>query len=200
MKIFAEKEAENFLEKQGFNIIDTIFVNKKNQIEDAVRKIGFPVVMKISGRKILHKNRIGGVRVGITNLEQAIETFERFMGMKDAEGVLLQRKIHGTEYLLGIKSTKEFGHIIAFGIGGVDVEKIKKIAFRVCPIEKRDVDDMAREVKIPLKREALNAIKKNMIKLCKFSEKYPSLKELDINPLIVEKGKASIVDARMAFD
>ena len=200
MKIFAEREAENFLKKEGFNIIDTIFINRKNQIKDAIRKIGFPVVMKISGRKILHKNRIGGVKVGITNLEQAIETFERFMGMKDAEGVLLQRKIHGTEYLLGIKSTKEFGHIIAFGIGGVDVEKMKKIAFRVCPVDKKDIADMVKELKIPLKKEALNAIEKNLVKLCNFAEKYPKLKELDINPLIVEKGKASVVDARMAFD
>ncbi len=200
MKILAEREAEDFLKKEGFNIIDTIFVNKKNQLQSAVNKTGFPLVMKVSGKKILHKNRIGGVKVGITDLRQAIETFGHFMGMKDAEGVLLQRKIHGTEYLLGIKSTKEFGHIIAFGIGGVNVEKMKRVAFRVCPINKEDVADMLKELKISLKKDASNAIEKNLLELCNFAEKYSNLKELDINPLIVEKGMASIVDARMVFD
>lgn len=200
MKIFAEKEAENFLKKEGFDIIDTIFIDKKSQTESAVKKIGFPIVMKVSGRKILHKNEIGGVKVGIKSYEQAIKTFEYLMKIKNAEGVLLQRKIQGKEYLLGIKSAKEFGHIIAFGIGGVEVEKIKRVAFRVCPVDEKDIFDMIKETKISLKKEALNAIKKDMIKLCNLVKKYPKLKELDINPLIVEKNKASIVDARMIFD
>ena len=199
MKIFTEREAENFLKKEGFNILDTIFINRKSQLQSAISKIGFPLVIKISGKKILHKNRIGGVRLGITSYTEAVKTFEHFMEMKDAEGVLLQRKIHGTEYLLGIKSTKEFGHIIAFGIGGVDVEKMKRIAFRVCPVDKKDIADMVKELKMPLKKGAFNAIEKNLIRLCNFAEKYPKLKELDINPLIVEKDKASVVDARMAF-
>jgi len=200
MKVFAEKEAENFLKKEGFNILYTIFASKESQVQSAVKKIGFPVVMKVSGRKILHKNKIGGVKIGIKNYEQAVKTFHHLMKIKDAEGVLLQRKIQGKEYLLGIKLTKEFGHKIAFGIGGVNVEKIKRIAFRVSPVDEKDIIDMIKEVKISLKKETLNAIRRNMIKLCNFSKKYPNLKELDINPLIVENGKASIVDARMLFD
>ena len=200
MKIFAEKEAENLLKKEGFDVIDTIFINKKIQIENAIKRIGFPIVMKVSGKKILHKNEIGGVKVGIKNYKQAVKTFGYLMKIKNAEGVLLQRKIKGKEYLFGIKSTKEFGHIIAFGVGGVKVEKIKRVAFRVCPVDEKDIMDMIKEIKISLKKENLNAIKRNMIKLCNFSEKYPNLKELDINPLIIEKGKANVVDSRMIFD
>jgi len=200
MKIFAEKEAENFLKREGFDVIDTIFIRKKGEIKKAIKKIGFPLVMKVSGRKILHKNEIGGVKIGIKNYKQAVKSFDSLIKIRNSEGVLLQRKIRGKEYLLGIKSAREFGHIIAFGLGGVEVEKIKKVAFRVCPVVEKDITDMIKEIKTQMKKDSLKAIVKNIMKLDDLIKKYPSIKELDINPLIIEKNKAKIVDARIIFD
>jgi succinyl-CoA synthetase beta subunit len=199
MKIFAEKEAENFLKREGFDVIDTIFIKRKSEIKNAIKKIGFPLVMKVSGKKILHKNEIGGVKIGIKNYKQALNAFNSLMRIKNSEGVLLQRKIHGTEYLLGVKSAEEFGHAVAFGLGGTEVEKMKRVAFRICPLCEKDVIDMLKETQIRIKKENLNPIKNNIMKLCNFVKKYPDIKELDINPLIVEKGKAKIVDARIVF-
>ncbi len=200
MKIFAEREAENFLKKAGFRVIETFFIRKKTEIEKAAERIGFPLVMKVSGKKILHKNELGGVKVGIKSYEQAAKTFDLLKRIKGSDGVLVQRKIHGQELLLGIKKTPEFGHVIAFGIGGTDVERIKKVSFRVCPLEEKEVLSMINEIKINLKKEDTNSIVKNIIKLCALVKKYPRIKELDINPLIVEKNKALIVDARIIFD
>jgi len=152
--------------------------------------------MKVSGKKILHKNRIGGVKVGIKNYEQAIKVFNSLMKLKNSEGVLVQKQIHGKEFLLGIKKTPEFGHVIAFGIGGTKVEKVRKVAFRACSLNEKEAGLMINEI---IKGKA-EGIKKSIIKLCNLAKKYPSIKELDINPLIVEKEKAIIVDARIFFD
>ncbi len=198
MKIFAEKEAEKFLKKEGFEIIETIFINKKNKIKWAVGKIGFPLVMKVSGRKILHKNEVGGVKIGIKDYNSSLEAFNLLMKIKNSEGVLIQKKIHGKEFLLGIKKTPEFKQVIAFGIGGTDVEKIGKVSFRACPLNEKEAGNMVME--IIKDRKKLDAIKKNIMKLCNLAEKYPSIRELDINPLIVEKNKAIVVDARIIFD
>jgi succinyl-CoA synthetase beta subunit len=200
MKIFAEKEAEVFLKGEGFDIIDTIFIKEKNELLNAIEKIGLPLVMKVSGQKILHKNRIGGVKTGIGSLEQAEEIFDYLMKLPDAEGVILQKQISGDEFILGLKATTEFGHVLAFGIGGTDVEKIKKVAFRVCPLTESESDNLIKEIKENIDGEELNAIKKNILQLCRLSKRYSNITELDINPLMVEKDKAVVVDARMVWE
>jgi succinyl-CoA synthetase beta subunit len=200
MKIFAEKEAEVFLKGEGFDIIDTVFIKEKSELSGAVEQIGFPLVMKVSGQKILHKNRIGGVNTKIENIEQAEKTFDYLMKLQDAEGVILQKQISGDEFILGLKATIEFGHVLAFGIGGTDVEKIKKVAFRVCPLNETEANDLIREINENIDGEELNGIKKNILQLCKLSKKYSNITELDINPLMVEKDKAVVVDARMVWE
>lgn len=197
MKIFAEKEAEDFLRKENFDVVDSVFIRKKSEIKNAIEK--FPVVMKVSGKKILHKNSIGGVKTGIQNHEQALKVFDSLMKIKDGEGVIIQNQIEGDEFLLGIKKTPEFGHVIAFGIGGIEVEKMKKVIFRVCPMEENEMENMIKEIK-NIKDENLDVVKKNIAKLCSLSEKYPNISELDINPLMLSKGKAIVVDARIVFD
>lgn len=199
MKIFAEKEAEDFLRKENFDVIDSVFIEKKSEIENASRKLKFPVVMKVSGKKILHKSSIGGVKTGIQDYQKALEVFDSLMKIKDSEGVIIQNQIQGEEFLLGIKKTPEFGHVIAFGIGGVEVEKKKKVTFRTCPMNDNEIEDMVKEIK-DISGENLIAIKKNIGKLCSLSEKYHDISELDINPLMLDKGKAIVVDARISFD
>jgi hypothetical protein len=200
MKIFAEKEAENFLKKEKFEVIETIFIKKKNEIEKAIKKIDFPIVMKVSGKIILHKKAVRGVRINVKNYEQAIKEFDSLMKIKGSEGILIQRQMKGEEFLLGIKSTKEFGHVIAFGIGGSEVERIRKVAFRVYPLNEKEIKEMIKEIEIQITEEKLNVIKKNIIRLCILVNKYPSIKELDINPLFVYGSKAVIADARIIFD
>jgi succinyl-CoA synthetase beta subunit len=200
MEILAEKEAEDFLKKEGFDVIDSFFIMTKKEIPSAVNKINAPFVMKISGPRILHKMKVGGVRIGLKNIEQATKEFDSLMSIENTEGIIIQPQISGDEFLLGIKSTKEFGQVIAFGIGGTNVEKIKKVAFRVCPLEKKDIIEMIDEIKKFSKKENLNAVQKNIFQLDLLSKRYPNIKELDINPLILQDGKAKVVDARIVFD
>lgn len=202
MKIFTEKEAEDCLEKKGFIVIDRISIKKKSEIPKAIKKITFPWVMKVSGRKIIHKNKIGGIKLGIKNPEEAIKSFQKLKKIKNSKGVIIQKQIKGKEFLLGIKKTPEFGHVVAFGAGGIHTEKLKDVSFRVCPFNKKDAKEMIKEIKAAkkLNKKITNKIKQNLIKLCKLIQKYPKIKELDINPLIINEKDALIVDARIAWE
>ena len=187
MKVYTEKEAEGFLEKRGFEIVKRIYIKKKSEIKDAIKKIGFPVVMKVSGKKIIHKNKVMGVKTNIKSYEQSLKAFDKLLKIKNCEGIMVQRQIEGKEFLLGIKKTPEFGHVVAFGAGGIYTEKFKDVSFRVCPFDKTEVKKMMKEVKVAerLSQESRRKIEKNLIKLCWLVEKYSKIKELDINPLIV---------------
>jgi len=200
MKIFAEKEAENFLEKEGFDVVDRFYTKNNKDIQKAMKKIPFPWVMKASGRKIIHKKIIGGVRIGIRNYKQANKVFDSLKKIKNCGEILIQKQIKGKEFLLGLKKNPDFGHVIAFGVGGTGVEKKKNISFRVCPLDEKDAKELIKESKVNLPKESLQTIEKNIIHLCQFVKKYPKAKELDINPLIVEENKAIVVDARFVFD
>ncbi len=197
MEIFTEKEAENFLENKNFDVIERIYVEKEKELKDAAEKLSFPWVMKVSGQKIVHKNTVRGVVKGIKDSEVAWEVFNKFKEIKGMQGVIIQKQIKGKEFLLGIKRTSEFGHVIAFGAGGIHTEKLKDVSFRVCPFDKKETKKMIGEVKASkdLDDESIEIIEKNILKLCKLSEDFPRIKELDINPLI----QGVVVDARIVW-
>lgn len=202
MKVSTEKEAEEFLENKGFKIVDRIYIKKKSEINKAINKIGFPFVMKVSGKNIIHKNKVRGIKLGIKNYNEAIKSFKQLKKIKGFEGVIIQKQISGKEFLLGIKKTPEFEHVVAFGAGGIHTEKLKDVSFRVCPFDKTDTEEMIKEVKKAkeLNKKNIIDIQNNLIKLCQLIQKYPKIKELDINPLIVNKKDATIVDARIVWE
>ena len=184
MRVFTEKEAENFLEKHGFGIIKTYFVKKESDLNKI--KFDFPVVMKVASKRIVHKTKVNGIRKNIRNKKQALISFKELMKIRYAEGVLIQRQVKGKEFLLGIKKTPEFGYVVAFGKGGSKVERIKKVDFRICDV--KGVEELSKN---PL-------IKKILFRLCNLSNL--GIESLDINPMILEKGKPVIVDAQIVFE
>ena len=184
MKVFTEKEAEDFLRRHGFDIIETKFITKEKELNKI--KFDAPMVLKVSSKKIVHKTKVNGIRTGIKNKKQAIGAFRELMKIRHVEGILIQRQVKGKEFLLGIKKTPEFGYVIAFGKGGSKVEKMKKVDFRVCGV--KGVEDLSKN---PF-------IKKTLLKLCQLSNL--GIESLDINPLILEKGKPFIVDAQIVFE
>jgi hypothetical protein len=202
MDIFTEKKAEDFLEKNNFDIVKRVFVKDKKDLKKAIKKIGFPLVMKISGKNIIHKYKVGGVKMNIINYDSSLSIFKNFEKVKGFEGVMIQKQIKGKGFLLGIKKTPEFEHIIAFGAGGVFTEKIKDVCFRICPIKENDAREMIEEVKYSKNLSLIEKriIIKYLVKLCDLIKKYPKIKELDINPLIIFKKSALIVDARIVWE
>jgi acyl-CoA synthetase (NDP forming) len=202
MKLLTEKEAEDFLEKEGFKVTKREFIKNKSELANITKKISFPWVMKISSRHIVHKTKIGGTMLDIKNIEQAESAFDKLKTIKGFEGILVQEFIKGKELILGLKKTPEFDIVIMFGKGGTNVEQEKDISFRIPPIDEKEAENMLKEIKFykNLKKVNMKKIKQNIIKLSKLTEKFKNIQELDINPLIANKNEAIVVDSRISFE
>jgi acetyltransferase len=202
MEFFAEKKAEDFLEKEGFLIINRKFVRYKYFLKKALFGFKFPIVMKVSGNKIVHKSFLGGVKLGIKTYSQALHEFFNLSKIKGSNGVIIQETLNGIEVFFGIKKTSEFGHIILFGSGGTNIEKSQDIVFRVLPLNKDEVKKMIRETQIGkrLLKANFSIVEKTILKLCKLIENHLNIFELDINPFILKNKKGYIADARIVFD
>jgi len=194
MKITGEKETERILRKAGFQIVDSDFLTTKGQLEQVI--IDFPWVMKIVSKEIIHKARAGGVILDIDNIKQAEKAFDRLEKKPGFKGVLIQKQMKnkGQELILGLKDTKEFGLVIMLGSGGTKVEEEQDISFRVLPIDEKQARSMIEDLDIDISNKKL--VVENLLMLNKLAKKYPLIQELDINPLIVNKKEAIIVDAR----
>ncbi len=202
MKIYSEREAEEFLGENGFQIIEGHFFNGEKELNYFLKSSNFPLVMKVSGDKILHKKTLGGVKLNLSNSSSAIGAFEELMNIKDAEGVLVQRQISGIELLFGIKETPEFGHVLVFGQGGSLVEKLADVSFRVCPVNNVEVKEMIFETEVGklLKEKEIKLVIEDLMKLALLVDKFPQISELDINPLILTpETEDFVVDARISM-
>lgn len=199
---YSEKEAKDFLEKEGFDILESKYFQDKLEIKQKIAELRFPLAVKVFGKNIVHKNKLGGVKLGIKSYEEVLENFDKMKTIKGFQGITIQEQIIGKEIFLGLKKTPEFGHTIAFGSGGTNVEKEKDIIFRICPIRFQDADAMIKETKIfsRLNQKEILSVKKNILKLNELSKKYQKILELDINPLIVIDDFAKIIDARILWE
>ncbi len=202
MKYVGEVETEKFLLKKGFRVIPSAFCSGKNGIKKALKKVGVPFVMKVAGKNIVHKNKVDGIRLNVKTYSNAIEEFSNLKKIKGARGVLFQSKIEGKEFLIGVKKTTEFGHVIGFGSGGTKVEEKKDVSFRITPLEREEIKKMIKDTQASrgLLKPDGKAIEDVIFDLSKLLEKNPEISELDINPLMVKNGVATIVDARMVLD
>lgn len=201
MRAITEKEAEDFLEKNKFNVAKR--ANAKNLKELEKIKIPFPWVMKLSSTKIMHKAKIGGVILNIDSIAKAKESFNQLSKIEGFEEAIIQEMLSGQEIVIGIKKTPEFQHVLMFGKGGSKVEQDKDVAFRIFPLKEKDINDIMNEtkffsnVKNKINIKKLKEIIKQMQKLI---TKYPKIEEIDINPLIINDKIAKIADARLVFE
>lgn len=199
MRQLTEKEAERFLEKNKFNVAKRDFAKNISQLKKI--KIPFPWVMKISSKKIMHKAKLGGVKVNIKSLDEAEKTFKELSKIQFFEGTIIQEMLFGKEIVIGIKNTPEFGHTIMFGKGGTNVEKEKDVSFRIFPLKEKDINELIKDVKFSntLSKKEINNIVETLNKIQKLIKKYPKIEELDINPLIVNDEEYMVADARLVM-
>ena len=207
MQVLIEREAEDFLEKEGFPVAKRFIAENLKEALESAKKLKYPLTMKVISKQILHKSDVGGVKLDIRNEEEVKKSFQDLSKLKGFEGVLMQKFREGRFILIGLKEDQTFGHAIAFGTGGIYTEVLKDVSFRVCPIEENDAEEMIKETKAyeilkgarGYKPINLNTIKKLLIKFSKLPLKYPKLKELDVNPLLITDTTEEIIDARIIF-
>jgi len=212
-----DAEIHEVLQKYGFLQPKSLFARTSEEAVAAAKGIGYPVVMKIFSPQIIHKSDIGGVRTNLNNKKDVKNAFfdiithvKNIMPTTHIYGVIVQEMIRGgKEVIVGVTKDAQFGHMVMFGLGGIYVEVLKDISFRVTPLSYEDAHEMIRETKtFPLLRgvrgepEAdIEAIEKALVMLSQLALDFPQIIEADINPLLVkERGKGVIaIDARFTI-
>jgi acetate---CoA ligase (ADP-forming) len=212
-----ELEVHDVLHAYGFVQPKSLFARTSDEAVAAAKGIGYPVVMKILSPQIVHKSDFGGVKVNLKNKKDVENAFfdmtnhvKNIMPTAHIYGVLIQEMIPtGKEIIMGITKDPQFGHMIMFGLGGIYVEVLKDISFRIVPLSEEDAHDMIRETKtFPLLRgvrgeaEAdIAAIEKSLLLLSQLAVDFPEIIEADINPLLVlKRGEGVIaIDARFSI-
>jgi acetyltransferase len=172
--------------------------------------------MKISSPDILHKTDVGGVRVNINSGDQAADAFSEITSnaarlIPDAfiNGVMLYEMIKGgKEVIVGVSYDRTFGHMIMFGLGGIYVEVLKDVAFRIAPVSRAEAASMIGDIRTAAllkgtrgERPAdMEAIIDAIAGVSSIIGDFPSIRELDINPLVVMTSGAFALDARIIFE
>ena len=150
-----EEEGYEILKAYGFSTPKKFLATNEEEAAKAAEEIGYPVVMKIVSPQIIHKSDAGGVKIGIKNQQEVIKAFnEILLNVKkyksDAEikGVLVQEMIGSAkETILGAKRDPLFGPLIMFGLGGIYVEVLKDVIFRMAPIDEQQAKEMVESIK-----------------------------------------------------
>ena len=215
-KTLLENEAKNICAE--YNIPVTKFDLAKTCEESVAisQKIGFPVVLKIVSPDISHKSDSGGVMLNLKNAKEVESAFHRIMNNvknydKNARilGVLVQEMVNpSTEVIVGGLKDPQFGQTIMFGLGGIFVEILKDVTFRVAPVTKEEASEMISEIKAyPLLRGYRNtppadiqSIVSLIVNTSNLIMQNPMIKELDLNPVIVYENGLIVVDARIILE
>lgn len=214
--VLTEIEAKQILSQAGINCTDTRLATTKDEAVAISEEMGYPIVLKISSVDITHKSDAGGVKVNLPD-KAAVETaYDEIMASCTAkhpdaniEGVAVQgmAKI-GTEVIVGMTKDPSFGPVLMFGLGGIFVEVLKDVAFRIVPLDKIDASEMISEIKGKKLLEGYRGqdpadipfLEDMLLKLSDLVDKTDGIAEIDMNPVFAYKQGAVVVDARIILE
>ncbi len=211
------EETREVLSAYGFSLPQRIVTETSREAISAANSLGYPVVMKIVSPDILHKSDVGGVKVGITEKSQVARSFEdlisnakRFMPEALILGVTVEEMIApGKEVVLGSSRDPSFGPLLMFGLGGIYVEVLKDVSFRIAPLTFNEAELMIKEIRsYPILKGVrgeepsdLIAVRESLLRLSQLVTDFSEILEIDINPLMVlPAGKGAVViDSRLTI-
>ncbi len=197
MELLSFENTKKLLLEYQIPFLDAEIVHSEKDIIMLAKKMKYPLALKVFGPKILHRTDIGGVVSNINNQKELTKAFSLLRKIKGIEGVLIQKMGQGEQIVLGMKRDEQFGPVLMFGLGGIFVEILKDVSFRVCPISSKEALKMIKEIKAYSvlkgartgKEVNINALVDMIVKLSRLSLKEKSIKEIDLNPVIAnEKG------------
>lgn len=208
-----EPEALAFVQKAGLPVIEHRTAGSVDAAVAAADRLGYPVVLKVVSREIVHKSEADGVQLDLRDAAAVTAAYHRVMdgatrhrpGAR-VDGVLVSRMARpGVEAILGLTRDPQFGPALMFGLGGIFVEVYRDVAFRLVPISEQDANEMIREVKgFPLLLGArgrpprdLAAVVRSLLTLSDLAESRPEMDALDLNPVILYEQGCVVVDAKV---
>jgi acetyl-CoA synthetase (ADP-forming) len=208
-----EHEAFQVIKYYGINSPDVVVVRNGEEAKSLADKIGYPVALKIVSPDISHKSDVGGVKLNLRSPEEvgrAVDEMLKTVKTKAPNarlvGVLMYRMApQGLEVIVGGVRDGIFGPVVMFGLGGIFVEVLKDVSFRVSPIRMEDAMEMLREIKSykvlegyrgqpPVNKDAIAEI---IVKTSMLLEENPEIESIDLNPVMAYPDSAMAVDARI---
>ncbi|NOQ39631.1 MAG: CoA-binding protein [Anaerolineales bacterium] len=213
-----DAEAWDILKAYGLSIPRSVLAKTPQEAVEIAGEIGYPVVLKIASPDILHKTDVGGVKVGLETPEQVQDAFElmiyrteRYLPDAQIWGCQVQEMAPpgGLEVLIGMNRDPQFGPLVTFGLGGIYVEALKDVTFRVAPFTRLEAQAMLEEIRSKALLEGIRgkppvdkeAIIETLLRMGQLVQEFPEIAEFDINPLIVyPKGQGAIaIDMRLVL-
>jgi len=211
--VLTEIESKQVLAQTGIPVALPLLARTAKEAAQAARKLGFPAVLKIVSPDVTHKSDAGGVKLGLNSapeveagFEDIVASVQRHQPAARIEGVAVQKMAPaGVEVIIGMSKDPQFGPVLMFGLGGIFVEVLKDVAFRIVPLAPRDARQMVREIKgFPILQGVrgqdpadIAALEKLILQLSEFVEAHPEIEELDLNPVFAYKDGCLAVDARI---
>jgi acetyltransferase len=211
----AEMEAFDVLKSFGFTTVVTDVVENLEEAKKAAKKIGYPVVIKACGEGIIHKTEIGAVALDIEDEAELVTTYKKMVSDVKKAGfspdcILVQEMVKGgKEVILGMKYDQHYGPIVMFGTGGIYVEYLKDVAFRVAPMTDVDAKRMVKSIQsYPIlegvrgeKPSDVDSLFESIQRLSQLAVEFEKIGQMDINPIkLFESGEGyKIVDVRIAL-
>lgn len=214
--VLTEIESKKILGGAGIDIVETRLAASEEEAVNCAAEMGFPLVLKICSEDIVHKSDAGGVRVGLNNQNEVkracreimASAREKYPGAR-IDGVSVQRMARpGIEVIIGAHRDAQFGPVVMFGLGGILVEAMKDVSFRLVPLARRDAREMVREIKgyallsgyRGYEAADISQLEEYLRHISDFMEVNPGVRELELNPIFAYRDSAIAVDARIVLE
>ena len=213
--LLSEVEAKGALAEAGVPVTGTTLAQTREEAAAQAEAISYPVALKVVSPNVAHKSDVGGVVLGLESHEEVAEGYDEIIRSVQAaqpsaiiEGVSVQEMASpGVEVIVGVTTDPQFGPVMMFGLGGIMVEVLGDVAFRLAPLGEGDARDMIDEIQ---GRQVLDgvrgqppvdvgAIEAMLDQVSQFAAEHPEVAELDLNPVIASPEGAIAVDARIVL-
>ena len=214
--VLTEIESKELIKQAGISVSDTKLATSREEAVSISQQLGLPVVLKVASTDVVHKSDAGGVKLGLKTAKQVGKACDDILGAirlkypeANIQGVSVQKMARpGVEVIIGMSKDEQFGPVLMFGLGGILVEVLKDVSFRIVPLTRRDAAEMIREIKgYPLlegyrgqEPVDVSNLEEMLLKVSEFVEKRPDIKEIDLNPIFAYSRGAIAVDARVILE
>ena len=215
-KALLETEAKTICTEYGIPVTQFKLAKTVEEATETAEQFGYPVVLKIVSPDIIHKSDAGGVIINLKSkaevqvaYEKILANAKKYKATAKIAGVLVQEMApQSTEVIVGAIKDPQFGQTLMFGLGGVFVEILKDVTFRIAPITREDAEEMVTGIKAyPLLKGYRNtpptdieAIISTLLNTSRLIMEHPQIKELDLNPVLAYEKGAKTVDARIILE
>ena len=206
-------ESMAFLAESGFPVCPALHASDEEEAVAAARKIGFPVAVKMNSPDVTHKSDVGGVILNVADEEGVRKAVRRIreaagkIGARDGGTLVTAMAPPGQEIIVGVTKDPQFGHAVMFGLGGILVEVMKDVSFRIVPLTGKDAEAMISEIRGARVLEGIRgrspadaaAVRDLLLRVSDLLARRPGIEEMDLNPVIVHESGLTVVDARVVL-